>query len=127
MKTHIAHKNHLSEKIVVVSSDRDLLARFRTSTIEKASRLLPYNRQVDRILIDLERNQNSDTGEEFVAKGQIEFGGPALLASVMSHDPTKAVEYLIEQLERLLRRRCAPPKTNGQPESAAGSFNARSS
>jgi putative sigma-54 modulation protein len=40
-----------------------------------------------------------------VAKGHIEIGGPDLLASVASEDAYKAVDLLIDKLERSLHRR----------------------
>lgn len=78
----------------------------RTGAIEKLRRFARDRPEIARVYIDIEREVDSPPPAPFVAKGQIEIGGPDLLASVADRDPLTALEFLIENFDRqLLRRR----------------------
>ncbi len=78
----------------------------RTSAVEKFTRLAQEYSEIVRIYIDVEREEaHSDNPASFVAKGQIEVGGPDLLASVANGDALKCIEFLLENFDRQLRRR----------------------
>lgn len=82
----------------------------RAALAEKTERLLRHEPRIDRIRIDIELDATRGR-EIFVAKGHIEVGGPDLIASVTSEDAYKAVDLLIDKLDRLIRRRTSLFKT----------------
>jgi len=80
----------------------------RNATVEKFTRLAQSYPEIIRMYIDVECDASSDHPATFVAKGQIEMGGPGLLASVTDANACKAVEFLLENFDRQLRRRKLP-------------------
>ena len=74
---------------------------------EKADRLLRHNAHIIRIRLDLEHNDTKSPDQRFVAKAQIEIDGPDLVASANADDGYKAVDLLVDKLDKLLRERHA--------------------
>ena len=89
--------------------DLDLPESARVSAQERASRLIAAFRGITAVHAEVERVKTLDTEGEgpFVAKGQIDVDGSAMLASVTSDDPSRALEFLLAKFEQLLRRRRA--------------------
>ena len=85
----------------------DLPEAARVSAQERASRLIAAFRGIAALHAEVERVKTVDTEGPFVAKGQVEVDGSALLASVTSDDPSRALEFLLAKFEQLLRRRRA--------------------
>jgi putative sigma-54 modulation protein len=77
----------------------------RTSAVERFTRLAKDYPEIVRMYVDVECSADSDDPASFVAKGQIELGGPDLLASVANGDASKCIEFLLENFDRQLRRR----------------------
>lgn len=76
----------------------------RANMTKKAERLFRHEPRIIRIRIGLDC-EHLRTGRRFCALGQIEVLGPDLLASVTSEDAYKAIDLLINKLDRMLRRR----------------------
>jgi ribosome hibernation promoting factor len=91
-------------KVVVHGIRLELTDELRNAATEKASRLLAAQPRIHRIMVQLEHNADADVDSVFIAKGQVEFGGPALFTSVMAADPWHALDYLIDKLDHQLRR-----------------------
>jgi putative sigma-54 modulation protein len=94
-----------ADKIIVRALNFHLDAPLRTAALEKASRLLRHEDSIVRIHIDLELDRTGDAGDQFIAKGHIEIGGPDLLASVATPNALQSLELLVDKLDRLIRRR----------------------
>ena len=91
-------------KILLRGIHLSLTDALRDTLRAKAERLFRHEHRIDRVRIDL--NHDTSRGRAvFVAKGHIEIGGPDLLATVASEDAYKAVDLLIDKLDRLLHRR----------------------
>ncbi|MDR1789189.1 MAG: ribosome-associated translation inhibitor RaiA [Opitutaceae bacterium] len=71
---------------------------------EKVSRLLRHEPRIIRVRIDVDHDTTHAKGL-YTAKGHIEISGPDLIASESSPDAYKAVDVLIDKLDRLLRNR----------------------
>ena len=95
----------LADRIEVLGSGHSVPDPLRAAAIEQASRLFAHNPRIDRIRIEFDSDPLRDPADRFVAKGQIEFGGPALLASVATDDPAKSLQHLIARFDQQLRRR----------------------
>ncbi|HTO03801.1 MAG TPA: hypothetical protein VL069_08875 [Opitutus sp.] len=79
----------------------------RSAAIERINRFAQGNPDIVRVCVDLECDAAS-AQPSYIAKGQIEIGGPGILASVADHNALKSVEYLVENFDRQLRRRKHP-------------------
>jgi len=76
----------------------------RATALELASRLFAHNIHIDRIQVSFDSDPSRAPSDRFVVKGMLEFGGPALLASVTAGDPLTALQHLIAKFDQLLRR-----------------------
>jgi putative sigma-54 modulation protein len=81
----------------------------------KAERLLRHEPRIDRVRIDVELDKTAGHQALFLAKGHIEIGGPDLLATVAAEDAYKAIDLLVDKLDRLLAKRAKLPKTRRHP------------
>jgi putative sigma-54 modulation protein len=95
----------LAAKLIVRGIHLELTDALRLAATEKAARLLRHNSQIVRIRIDLELDRSKAVGEQFIAKGHIEIGGPDLIASATTEDAYKSLDQLMDKLDGLLRRR----------------------
>lgn len=95
----------LAAKVIVSGIHLDLTDALKAAAHHQASKLLRHNDQIVRIRIDIEHDKTRGAGDEFVAKGHIEIGGPDLIASVNSDDAYKSLDLLADKLDRLIRRR----------------------
>jgi len=102
---HPPSPEELAAKVIVSGIHLELTDALRQAALEKASRLLRHNSHIVRIRIDLEFDKTKGAGDQFIAKGHIEIGGPDLIASVQSEDGYKSLDFLIDKLDGLLRRR----------------------
>jgi putative sigma-54 modulation protein len=95
----------LAAKVLVRGVHLELTDALRAAATEKAARLLRHNSHIVRIRIDLEMDRTHGVGEQFIAKGHIEIGGPDLIASATTEDGYKSLDQLMDKLDGLLRRR----------------------
>jgi ribosome-associated translation inhibitor RaiA len=82
----------------------------RTAAMEMIDRLAKRHPEIVRVYVDVEQDVGSDEPRSCIAKGQIDLGGPNLLASVANGEPLKSIEFLLENFDRQLRRCKQPPK-----------------
>ena len=80
----------------------------RSTAMEKMTRFAKSHPEIARMYVDVECDAESAEPSSFIAKGQVEIGGPGLLASVADRSALKSVEYLVENFDRQLRRRKLP-------------------
>jgi putative sigma-54 modulation protein len=97
-------QNHTHD-LIVSGIHLELTPSLKTFVQEKAERLFRHEERIVRVRIELESDAKQAVGTRFVAKGHIEIHGPDMNASVPSHDMHKAVDMLIDKLDRMLRRR----------------------
>lgn len=72
---------------------------------EKVSRLFRHEERIVRLRVELEWDKRKEREQQFIAKGHIEILGPNLNCSVASDDCMKALDLLVDKLDRMLRRR----------------------
>lgn len=92
-------------KLLLRGIHLNLTPALRTYAHRKAARLLRRNDRIVRVRVDLEHDKTAAVGAEFVVKGHIEIGGPDLVATVASADAYKAIDLVVDKLDRLLSRR----------------------
>ena len=80
----------------------------RSTAMERITRFAQSHPEIMRMYVDVECDAESAQPSSFIAKGQVEIGGPGLLASVADRSALKSVEYLVENFDRQLRRRKLP-------------------
>jgi putative sigma-54 modulation protein len=104
----------LTPGVIVRAINFELDETIQSAAAERATRLLRYNDGIAQVCLELENDGNRPEDQQYVAKGKVDFGGPALLASVQGPDAAGALDYLIDQLDHQLRRqqprRTAPPR-----------------
>jgi putative sigma-54 modulation protein len=97
-------QNHTHD-LIVSGIHLELTPSLKTFVQEKAQRLFRHEERIVRVRIELESDAKQAVSTRFVAKGHIEIHGPDMNASVASHEMHKAVDMLIDKLDRMLRRR----------------------
>jgi putative sigma-54 modulation protein len=95
----------LGDKLLLRGIHLSLTEAMRATLRTKADRLLRHEPRIDRIRIDVELDKTAGHQALFVAKGHIEIGGPDLLAAVAANDAYKAIDLLVDKLDRLLGKR----------------------
>ena len=120
----VSHPTDVAARITIRTANFSLSDDLRTSITDRVARVAHVEPQIERIGIELSRDDNSDEHHRFVAKAQIDFGGPAMFTTVTAGDASLAVEFLIAKLEQRLRRqrvptakaRAATPPTSETPK-----------
>jgi putative sigma-54 modulation protein len=97
-------QNHTHD-LIVSGIHLELTPSLKTFVQEKSERLFRHEERIVRVRIELESDAKQAVSTRFVAKGHIEIHGPDMNASVASHEMHKAVDMLIDKLDRMLRRR----------------------
>jgi len=95
----------LDEKLIISGIHLDLTDSLKIHVREKASRLLRHEPRIDRIRVDIEYHETKSHHGQFTAKGQIEIGGPDIIASANGDDAHGSIDKLISELDRGLRKR----------------------
>ena len=97
-------QNHTHD-LIVSGIHLELTPSLKTFVQEKSERLFRHEERIVRVRIELESDAKQAVSTRFVAKGHIEIHGPDMNVSVASHEMHKAVDMLIDKLDRMLRRR----------------------
>ena len=105
---------HLSENIVFRDVNVGLTPEIRLAAFEKIARLLQHDDDIVRIRIDMTQNAQAAEEDRYTAKGELDLGGPTLLASVANSDPLRALEFLVERFDGQLLRRRAPARAGSR-------------
>lgn len=72
---------------------------------EKFSVLLRHNERIIRVNVRVRSDQKLGNQHHYSATGEIEIGGPNLVATVGGMDAYNVLDELVEKLTRLLRER----------------------
>ena len=91
-------------------------------------KIFKHEEKIIRARIELEHDSKSSSHEdEYVAKGHLELKGKTITISVLSENIYKAVDDLVDKLDRGLRRRSASSasetKTNQSSRFTTGCLN----
>ena len=95
----------LAAKVIVRGIHLEITDAMRAQAEGVAERLLRHNDHLIRVRIDLQHDHTRGIGDQFIAKGHLEIGGPDLIASVASDDAYKSLDLLADKLDRILRDR----------------------
>jgi putative sigma-54 modulation protein len=94
-----------SNKIVMQGIHVDLTEAMQSAILEKFSALLRRNERIIRINVRLRSDQQLGHQHHYSATGEIEIGGPNLIANSDGNDAYNVLDDLVERLDRLLSRR----------------------
>ena len=124
----------LADRLRVQAVHVELTDAMKNVLHEKLAVLLRHNDYIVRINVRLQRDQTLGTENHYTATGQIEIGGPDLVASAEGKNAYEVIDVLVDKLDRQLERRhgkrkdrrnhpntpdidAVLPKTPGQGES----------
>lgn len=92
-------------KITMQGVHLELTEAMRNSIREKFSVLLRHNDRIIRINVRLHSDQQRSQQHHYHATGEIEIGGPNLIATKEGAEAYNVLDQLVEKLDRLLSRR----------------------
>ena len=95
----------LSSKLILQGVHLELTDAMQNVMREKLSVLLRHNDYIVRINVRLQQDQTLGTEHHYTATGQIEIGGPDLVASAEGKDAYDVIDSLVDKLDRQLERR----------------------
>jgi putative sigma-54 modulation protein len=95
----------LDEKVIISGIHLDLTEAIKQHVREKASKLLRHESQIVRVRVTLEYHETKSKHGQFTAKGQIQIQGPDINASESGDDAYAAIDKLVSELDRGLRKR----------------------
>jgi len=95
----------LDEKLIISGIHLDLTDGMKLHVREKVSKLLRHESHIVRVRITIEYHQTKSTHGQFTAKGQIEIQGPDIVAGESADDAYDAIDKLVSELDRGLRKR----------------------
>ena len=94
-----------SHEVIVSGIHLDLTPSLKYYVNDKAGRLFRHEERIVRVRVELEYDGKNDVAHPFIAKGHITIHGPDLNCAVASDECHKAVDLLVDKLNRMLRRR----------------------
>ena len=95
----------ISSKIIMQGVHVNLTAAMQNAILEKFSVLLRHNEWIVRIHVRLHQDQQRGNKHHYTATGQIEIGGPDIVATVKGDDAYSVLDGLVEKLDEQLRER----------------------
>jgi putative sigma-54 modulation protein len=101
--THFS--DDIDSKIIMQGIHVELTAAMQNIIREKFSILLRHNERVIRVHVRLHQDQQRGQKFHYTATGQIEIGGPDIVASVKGEDAYSVLDGLVEKLDEQLRER----------------------
>ncbi|MEM9161141.1 MAG: ribosome-associated translation inhibitor RaiA [Verrucomicrobiota bacterium] len=101
------HTHTDSHDLIITGIHMDLTESLKQLVKEKMEKLFRHEERIMRIKVDLECDHARPVGKEhdFIAKGHIAINGPDMNVSVRNNDCHKAIDLLVDKLDRMLRRR----------------------
>ena len=110
MRRSIFHMNsettlEFSSKLILQGIHLELTEAMQNVIHDKFAALLRHNDYIVRIHVRLHQDQTLGADYHYTATGQIEIGGPDLVASAEGKDAYEVIDQLVEKLERQLERR----------------------
>ena len=92
--------------LIISGIHMDLTESLKQMVTEKFEKLFRHEERIIRIKVELECEHGKGLEKhQFVAKGHISINGPVLNVSVRDEDCHRAVDLLVDKLDRMLRRR----------------------
>ena len=92
--------------LIITGIHMDLTDALKQAVTEKAERLFRHEERIIRVKVELECDYGKGGREhQFFAKGHIDIYGPSLNVTVADPDCHKALDLLVDKLDRMLRRR----------------------
>ena len=82
-----------------------LTAAMQNIIREKFAVLLRHNEWIVRVNVRLHQDQSRGKNHHYTATGQIEIGGPDIVATVKGDDAYSVLDGLVEKLDEQLRER----------------------
>ena len=95
----------IASKIIMQGVHIDLTPAMQKIIREKFSVLLRHNEWIVRINVRLHQDQQRGKNFHYTATGQIEIGGPDIVATVKGEDAQSVLDGLVEKLDERLRDR----------------------
>jgi putative sigma-54 modulation protein len=100
---HMQANNH---DLIITGIHMDLTESLKQGVTEKVEKLFRHEERIIRVTVELEADRPKNGKEHgFIAKGHIEINGPSMNVSVSDPDCHKAIDLLVDKLDRMLRRR----------------------
>lgn len=103
----MTQSDDIDQKLIMQGVHVELTAALQNTMRERFAVLLRHNPWIVRINVRLHQDQKLGTGQQhhYTATGQIEIGGPDLVASAEGKAAYDAIDQLASKLDRLLRER----------------------
>jgi putative sigma-54 modulation protein len=95
----------IASKIIMQGVHVELTAAMQNIIREKFSVLLRHNERIVRVNVRLHQDQQRGQKYHYTATGQIEIGGPDIVASVKGDEAYSVLDGLVEKLDEQLRER----------------------
>ena len=99
------NNNNQSHEVIVSGIHLELTPSLKTYVQGKVERLFRHEERIVRLRVELECDAKQAVGQRFTAKAHIQIHGPDINAHEMADDCYKAVDFLVDKLDRMLRRR----------------------
>lgn len=99
------NSDDIASKIIMAGVHIELTAAMQNIIREKFSTLLRHNERIVRINVRLQQDQHRGKNHHYTATGQIEIGGPDIVATVKGDDAYDVLDGLVEKLDEQLRER----------------------
>ena len=94
-----------SSKLILQAVHVELTEAMENAMRDKLAVLLRHNDYIVRVSVRLQRDQTLGNEHHYTATGQIEIGGPDLIASADGKDAYEVIDILVDKLDRQLERR----------------------
>jgi putative sigma-54 modulation protein len=104
--------------VIVSGIHLDLTPSLKQFVHDKSDRLFRHEERIIRLRVELECDMKQDVEHRFTAKGHIVINGPDMNASVSADECHKAVDLLMDKLDRMLAKRAQLFKARRHRESA---------
>lgn len=98
------HANSENHDLIITGIHMDLTESLKQLVTEKVEKLFRHEERIIRVKVELEYDHHKG-GKDFIAKGHISINGPVMNVSVHDPDCHKAIDQLVDKLDRMLRRR----------------------
>jgi putative sigma-54 modulation protein len=99
------NNNNQSHEVIVSGIHLELTPSLKTYVQGKVERLFRHEERIVRLRVELECDSKQAVGQRFTAKGHIQIHGPDINAHEVADDCYKSVDFLVDKLDRMLRKR----------------------
>src|SRR5215217_5784281 len=99
------YSDDIASKIIMQGIHIELTAAMQNVIREKFSVLLRHNERIVRVNVRLHQDQQRGKTFHYTGTGQIEIGGPDIVATVKGEDAYSVLDGLVEKLDEQLRER----------------------